>query len=164
MWPSKWISFVHCNFYSMDAKLVKTFSQFHELTIYNKCCIGDPKEHCSSIFTTIKWHCLWRLSVSFLLNMLIKLCSYVTRSRDLSSQRPLGSPHTTLERSCVFYPLMSKLQYSINIYPWFWRRLTCSTQTSRNMYGNVLNVTSSWYSIVTSRWWCLIQWFDPNHS
>ena len=43
-----------------------------------------------------------------------------------------GPYHVTTQFS--FYPVMSKLQHSINIYPWFWNRLTCPSQDFRNSW------------------------------
>ena len=37
-----------------------------------------------------------------------------------------GMYHVTTQ--VYLYPMMSKVQNSINTYPWFWRRLTCSAQ------------------------------------
>ena len=50
-----------------------------------------------------------------------------------------GPYHVTTQ--FYFYPVMSNIQHSINIYLWFWRRLKCRTQDSE--IRNVLNVTSS---------------------
>ena len=69
-----------------------------------------------------------------------------------------GPYHVTTQ--FYFYPVMSKIQNSINIYPWIWRRLTCPSQETRN----VLKVASPWRSIVTSRPWCLTQLFAPSDS
>ena len=73
---------------------------------------------------------------------IIKMCCYVLRSTrpPEGSQRSRAQPLTPRWRTggpyhvttkFYFYPMISNLQNSINIYPWFWRRLT------------------SWYSIVT---------------
>ena len=70
-------------------------------------------------------------------------------------ERSGGEYHVTTQ--FYFYPVMSKLQNSINIYPWFWRHKISETRI-------VLNMTSSWCAIVTSRLWCLTQWSVPNDS
>ena len=41
-----------------------------------------------------------------------------------------GPYHVTTQ--FYFYPVMSKIQNSINVYPWIWRRLTCPTQDFGN--------------------------------
>ena len=44
-----------------------------------------------------------------------------------------GRPyHATTQFFC--YSVMSKEQHSMNIYPWFWRGLTCPSQVFRNSY------------------------------
>ena len=50
--------------------------------------------------------------------------------RPLTPLRRSGGPyHVTTQ--FYFYPVMSKMQNSINIYPWIWRRLACPTQDFR---------------------------------
>ena len=69
-----------------------------------------------------------------------------------------GGPYH-VNKQFYFYPVMSKIQNWINNFPCFWRHLTVVLNISET--HNVLNVTSSWYGIVTSQLWCLTRWFDP---
>ena len=82
------------------------------------------------------WSCCQNDWIMHLLNMkiTIKLCCYVirsTRSPEGSQQLPAGqSPPLTpqgrtggpyhVTTQFYFYPVMSKIQNSINIHPWIW--------------------------------------------
>ena len=113
------------------------------------------------------------------MNEIIKLCCYVIRSTRSpeGSQRPPGWPQVSPGRltprgrsggpyhvttQFYFYPVMSKIQNSINIYPCFWRRSTRRTQDFGNSWGFERDVIMIWHCDVTAV--VLVQWFDPNNS
>ena len=53
--------------------------------------------------------------------------------RPLTPRGKSGGPYHVITQF-YFYPVMSKLQNSIIIYPWYWRHLTYASQDFRNPY------------------------------
>ena len=84
------------------------------------------------------------------LREITKLCCNVIRSTrcPYGRERPPGWPRVSpgcrmgprgisdapyhVTTRCYLYPAVSKMQNSINMYSWFWRRLTCPTQDFGN--------------------------------